>query len=142
MTKSKFVWESKVRDYELDSLGIVNNATFINYLEQSRNDSVRALGIDFIECHHAGYTLVVAGIDIRYLSSLRARDEFYVTAELSSYNDKRVYFKQEIRFKENDKLAAKALVHIACVDRETGKSYIPDLLKNKMPADKYKRRDT
>lgn len=137
MNHNKFTWESKVRDYELDSLGIVNNATFINYLEQCRVDYARSLGIDFIAYHHAGYDLVVAAIDIQYLRSLQDKNEFYVTAELIKFNDKRLYFQQEITLKHNEKLATKAVVQIACVDRKTGRACMPDRLKNSLPADKY-----
>ena len=78
-----YTWHSKVRDYELDALGIVNHATYINYMEQCRNDYARDLGVDFIEYYHAGYSFVVAGIDIQYRSPLTAKEEFYVTVELA-----------------------------------------------------------
>lgn len=129
MVEQEYRWESTVRDYELDAQGIVNNATYINYLEQCRNDYIRTMNIDHLEYYKAGYALVVAGIEIKYLTSLNPRDAFYVTAFISSYDERRVHFDQEIRLSSNDKLAAKASAHIACVNLQTGKSEIPDSLK-------------
>lgn len=132
-----FKWEAIVRDYELDSFGIVNHANYVNYFEQSRNDYARTMGIDLFECLQAGYILVIAGIEIKYLYPLKMQDEFYIQVCVASHTKKRIYFKQEIRFKSNDKLIAKALVHVACVEQSTGKSFIPNLLFDKLPPDKY-----
>lgn len=126
-------WDSTVRDYELDAQGIVNNATYVNYFEQCRNDYARALGIDFHEYHKAGYDLVVAGIEVQYRAPLRAQDEFYVTAKLAQITDKRVIFEQEIKNKKDDRLVAKALVTTACIDNKTGKSCMPTELTEKLP---------
>ncbi|MBY0545514.1 MAG: acyl-CoA thioesterase [Gammaproteobacteria bacterium] len=131
MTENFYRWDSTVRDYELDSQGIVNNAIYINYFEQCRNDFARALDIDFIEFHKAGYLLVVATMEVQYRLPLRAQDKFYVTATISGYDKKRVHFEQEIRRSVDDKLLTKALVHVACVDLSTGKAGMPDIFKNK-----------
>ncbi len=137
MKENTFIWESKVRDYELDCLGIVNNATFINYIEQARNDYARTIGIDFVEYHQQGYDFVVAGIEIQYRRPLKANNEFYVTIELTAFTDKRIHFEQQIKLKTLDKLAATALVTVACVDQKTGKACMPDFLKNKLSIEKY-----
>ena len=131
--ESLFVWESTVRDYELDSQGIVNNSTYVNYFEQCRNDYARFLEIDFIEFHRAGYDLVVAELEIKYKLPLVAEEKFYVTAALSEENEKRVIFYQEIRRSADKRLVAKASVSVACIDRKAKKSYIPARLKEKLP---------
>lgn len=130
MTKTIFTWEATVRDYELDSQGIVNNATYINYFEQCRNDYARANGIDFIAYHKAGFNLVVAGIDVKYRYPLMAENQFYVTCELDNFNEKRFNFKQAIHLKDNDKLVAQAMIATACVDIKTGKTCLPDMLND------------
>ena len=131
--QNRFIWQSTVRDYELDSQGIVNNATYVNYFEQCRNDYARALGIDVQEYFQAGYNLIVAGIEVQYRFPLSASEKFYVTANISQHNEKRIYFEQEIRRETDDKLIATAIVTTACVDHKTGKSCMPTMLKEKLP---------
>ena len=128
MQDHSYQWESIVRDYELDSQGIVNNATYINYLEQCRNDFARSLNIDFAEYHKTGYLFVVAGIEIQYRKSLKANEKFCVTATISGYDEKRIYFNQEIIKSDDQSVAAKASVHVACLDYRIGKAVMPAML--------------
>lgn len=133
MEINNFRYQAKVRDYELDSQGIVNNATYVNYFEQCRNDFARALGIDFYAYHQAGFDLVVANLEIKYWSPLRIQDEFYVTAKISEITHKRIFFAQEIRHLHNDRLVAVATVGVACIDLKTNKSCMPNMLIEKLP---------
>jgi acyl-CoA thioester hydrolase len=126
----KHIWKQTVRDYELDIQGIVNNATYINYFEQCRNDYARANDIDFIAYHKAGYNLVVAGIEVKYRYPLTAENQFYVTCELSRFDHRRIYFEQAIHLQDNDRLIATAIVTAACVDIKSGRSCMPDVLKD------------
>lgn len=128
--KEIFKWQSQVRDYELDRQNIVNHATFINYIEEARNEYARAVGIDFSEFQKAGYDFVIAGLEIQYRYPLFAQDKFYITVEIESYDEKRLNFTQEVHRCSDDKLISKAVVHTACVDLKTGKSCFPDILKN------------
>lgn len=123
-----YIWESTVRDYELDGLGIVNNATYISYFEQCRNDYARSLGIDFIKLHQSGFDLVVAKLTVKYLRSLIAGDRYVVSAWVADISTKRIIFHQAIRLQNTQKIAAKAIVDVACVDRKTGQSQIPHTL--------------
>ena len=43
----RFTHELKVRDYECDMQGIVNNAVYQNYLEHCRHEFLLSVGIDF-----------------------------------------------------------------------------------------------
>lgn len=129
MSNKVFKWESKVRDYELDSQGIVNHAIYINYLEQTRSEYATSLGIDFIEYHKAGYQFVIAALAIEYRKPLFSKMEFYVTVETKSFDDKRMEFYQEIRRKSDDALIAVATVTSACIDIKTRKSCMPDMLR-------------
>jgi acyl-CoA thioester hydrolase len=135
MSDNIYQWESAVRDYELDSQGIVNNATYINYLEQCRNDYARSLNIDFVEYHKAGYIFVVAGIEIQYRKSLTANEKYCVTATISSYDEKRIYFNQEIIKLHDKSVAAKASVHVACLDYRLGKAVMPSILREVLDAE-------
>ncbi len=49
MNEDKYIFtlEIAVRDYELDSEGIVNNAIYLHYLEHTRHAFVKQEGIPF-----------------------------------------------------------------------------------------------
>lgn len=64
----------KVRDYEVDSEGIVNNAVYLHYLEHTRHEFCEAAGISFRQMHARGLDPVVTHIDIRYMRSLGVGD--------------------------------------------------------------------
>ena len=66
----------KVRDYECDLEGIVNNANYQHYMEHTRHEFLLAAGISFADMYQAGITPVVARIQIAYKTPLRSRDEF------------------------------------------------------------------
>lgn len=129
-----YVWQSAVRDYELDSQGIVNNATYLNYFEHCRNEYLRTLGIDAHVYFKQGYTLVVAAIEVQYRASLMAHQAFYVTVKLIELGYRRAVVEQEIRSVVDDQLKAKAVVTAACIDQKTGKSCMPDALKQQLSA--------
>lgn len=64
----------RVRDYETDSQGIVNNANYLHYLEITRHDFCEAAGTSFRAMQKEGIDPVVRKIEIEYLSSLTLGD--------------------------------------------------------------------
>lgn len=66
----------KVRDYEVDSEGIVNNARYLNYLEHTRHEFCALAGFSFAEMRRRQMSPVVRHIEIDYLSSLGLGEEF------------------------------------------------------------------
>lgn len=60
----------KVRDYEVDSEGIVNNAVYLHYLEHTRHEFCEQAGFSFRQMHQDGLDPVVTHVDIHYLRSL------------------------------------------------------------------------
>lgn len=66
----------KVRDYEVDSEGIVNNACYLNYLEHTRHEFCDLAGLSFRAMREEGMSPVVSHIDISYRNSLGLGAEF------------------------------------------------------------------
>jgi len=56
----------RVRTYECDSYGHVNNANYLNYLEYARYEYLRDIGFDFQKSMRDGYGLYIARIEIDY----------------------------------------------------------------------------
>ena len=73
-----FELKDKVRDYECDLQGIVNNANYQHYLEHCRHEFLLAHNISFAELHEKGTDAVVARLTMQFKVPLKSRDE-YVT---------------------------------------------------------------
>ena len=48
ITNSSFSLPLSVRDYECDFQGIFNNAVYLNYLEHTRHEYARSVGLDVV----------------------------------------------------------------------------------------------
>ena len=66
----------RVRDYECDLQGIVNNANYQHYLEHSRHLFCESRGMTFSEMHAEGIDVVVARFTISYKSPLHPDDRY------------------------------------------------------------------
>ena len=74
----RYVYELtlKVRDYECDLQGIVNNANYQHYLEHARHEFLCSVGVSFAELHTQGVDPVVARINMAFKTPLKSGDEF------------------------------------------------------------------
>lgn len=64
----------KVRDYEVDAEGIVNNAVYLHYLEHTRHEFCDWAGFSFREMHEAGIDPVLSRVEIDYIRPLGLGD--------------------------------------------------------------------
>ncbi|MDE5843457.1 MAG: acyl-CoA thioesterase [Muribaculaceae bacterium] len=102
--------EMEVRDYELDTEQIVNNANYLHYMEHTRHKFCREAGIPFIDLHNQGIDAVVRKIEMEYISSLRSGEVF-----ISSLNLKRKgarYIFDQIITKPDGTVVTKAIVTV------------------------------
>ncbi|MEX0902632.1 MAG: acyl-CoA thioesterase [Pseudohongiellaceae bacterium] len=86
----------RVRDYECDMQGIVNNAVYQNYLEWARHEYLRSRGLDFTDLTVRGVIIVVVRAELNYRRSLRGGDGFRVTVRARKLSRVRLLFEQEI----------------------------------------------
>jgi len=106
--------ELKVRDYECDIQGVVNNSVYQNYLEHTRHEFLEANGISFAELHNRGIDAMVSSVEIAYKTPLRPGDSF-VSKLFVSKEGVRYIFNQVIYRKSDNKLAVKGKVHAVVV---------------------------
>ena len=59
MRKYIFELEMKVRDYECDLQGVVNNANYQHYMEHARHEFLEHTGANFGELHQQGIDAIV-----------------------------------------------------------------------------------
>ena len=111
MKKTIFEYEMKVRDYECDAQGHVNNANYQHYFEVTRHEFLEQHGLDFYETHKNGVDAVVSRVEIRYKVPLIGMDKFKCTIALEKRGV--IYtFHQRIIRQSDDKLCAKAQVDV------------------------------
>lgn len=105
----------RVRDYETDSQGIVNNANYLHYLEITRHDFCEEAGTSFRAMQERGIDPVVRKIEIEYLSSLTMGDT--MTSCLSmSRKGARFIFRQDIYNADTGVPVVKATVTVVCLE--------------------------
>lgn len=106
--------QMKVRDYECDLQGIVNNANYQHYIEHCRHEFLLSRGISFADLHEQGIDAVVARVTIDYKVPLRSRDEFSCRLHVERDGIKYVFFQDIFRLPDN-KLCVRAKVDSVCV---------------------------
>lgn len=114
----------KVRDYELDAQGIVNNANYQHYYEVARHEFLESCGISFTELHNRGIDAIVSGITIKYKKPLSGSDEFFCTLNIEKKGI-RYYFNQQILRTSDNILCSEARVEVVCL--VNGKPSKPDI---------------
>ncbi|PXV64365.1 acyl-CoA thioester hydrolase [Dysgonomonas alginatilytica] len=119
-----FQYKMKVRDYELDAQGIVNNANYQHYYEVTRHEFLESCGVSFMEVHNQGIDPIVSSITIKYRNSLVGSDEFICTINLEKKGI-RYYFNQQIIRVSDNVLCSEARVEVVCL--VNGKIGRPDL---------------
>jgi acyl-CoA thioester hydrolase len=112
----KYIYELtlKVRDYECDLQGIVNNANYQHYLEHTRHEFLTSIGVSFAVLHEQGVDPVVARINISFKTPLKSGDEFISKLYLKKEGIKYVFY-QDVFRKSDSKVVVKAAVETVCL---------------------------
>lgn len=112
--KYHFELTLKVRDYECDLQGIVNNANYQHYLEHARHEFLASEGVSFAELHRRGIDAVVARITMAFKTPLRSGDRFVCRLALQKEGIKYV-FRQDIFREADEKPVLRATVDTVCL---------------------------
>ncbi|MBR1711834.1 MAG: acyl-CoA thioesterase [Alloprevotella sp.] len=104
----------KVRDYECDLQGIVNNAVYQHYTEHTRNEFLRSRlgGID--EFHQRGIDTVVARLEMQFKAPLHPGDRFVCRLAVRKEGLKYI-FDQIIVRQPDEKLCVRAQTTVVCL---------------------------
>lgn len=129
-----FTVDFKVRDYECDLQGIVNNSVYFNYLEHARHEFLHAHGVDFAQLAKDKINLVVTRSEMDYKQSLLPGDEFYVAVEPQRISRLKFAFKQTLIRKHDEKIMLNALV-IGTALNEKGRPFLPAQIDNLFKTD-------
>lgn len=112
----KYIYElkMKVRDYECDLQGIVNNANYQHYIEHTRHEFLLSAGISFAQLYEQGIDAVVARLSIAFKTPLRSGDEFVSKLYLKKEGIKYIFYQDIFRLPDL-KPVIKATVDTVCL---------------------------
>ncbi|MGA3012741.1 MAG: thioesterase family protein [Bacteroidales bacterium] len=120
-----------VRGYELDSYGHVNNAVYLQYLEQARWVFIKDLGIlDYMNAEEL--LLIVIETNIRYLKEANLFDELIIESTVKQEKPYLV-FRQKIYNKKESAVVSRATVKTLFVNKGRMPLDIPLSILKKLP---------
>ena len=114
MERVLFRHEMKVRDYECDIQGVVNNANYQHYMEHARHEFLLSQGVSFSKLHNEGIDFMVSKATLEYKSPLRGDDKFVVAIDMKREGVKLVCFQNIYRLPD-EQLCVKGRIDIVSV---------------------------
>jgi thioesterase-3 len=121
----KFTTAIKVRGYHEDRFGHVNNARYLEFLEEGRWDYLDVRGPQG-GFQALGVFPIVAHLSISYRRPTSAGDRLTITTQVASTGSRRIVMHQTIHQDESEKLCCEADITVVLVDANTGRPAVLD----------------
>ena len=111
----------RVRHYECDAYGHVNNANYLRYMQETAFDASAAAGYDLARYAEFGHYWLVRETDIEYLAPLRYGDSVRVKTWVQDFQRVRSRRAYELVRVGDEALAARATTDWVYLDSRTGR---------------------
>ncbi|WP_421616989.1 acyl-CoA thioesterase [Brevibacillus sp. TJ4] len=110
-----------VRSTDIDSIGHVNNAKYLEYMEWARFDWIISKGFTLEELKRLGVMPVVVNITINYRKELRMLEEVQIKTSLIKHGEKSFVLRHKL-FNQAQELASDADVTMVMIDAKLRKA--------------------
>jgi acyl-CoA thioester hydrolase len=115
----RFTTTLRVRHYEMDVLGHVNNAVYLHYLEQAAIEHSEQLGLTMADYQKLGGVFILRKLAIDYLLPAVAGDRLVITTWIKEMRGPRCVRLYQIRQESSDQIVATAEALWAWVEQQT-----------------------
>lgn len=119
------ITDIKVRGYHLDLYGHVNNARYLEFLEEGRWAFVERK-MDLEDWAGKGHLFTVVNININYRLPAFLNDLLHIETELVKIGKRSSVIHQRVKKNGNDNVVADADVTFVFINSQTGKAMILD----------------
>ena len=110
----------KVRGYHIDVYQHVNNARYLEFLEEARWDGLESSeSFQWMTAHNIAF--VVVNININYRRPAVLGDVLTITSQLQQLNGKSGVLTQAVTLDPEGQAVADALITFVCIDLKTRK---------------------
>lgn len=113
--------EIKVRGYHLDVYSHVNNARYLEFIEEARWSLFEDLDLTK-EAIGRGYAFTVVNINISYTNEACLGEVLIIKSEFKKHGNKSITLSQKIFRKSDGKQAVDADVTFVMIDAKTGRA--------------------
>jgi thioesterase-3 len=125
MSKNKiFRYPVLIKEHHLDTFSHVNNATYLELLEEARWEFLNAQGIDLKTIHDTKIGPIVLECHIQFLKELKLRQSIIIESQMLSFEKKIGVMRQDIS-DEHGELCSQAKITFGVFDMNTRKLIIP-----------------
>jgi len=116
----------QIKEHHLDTFGHVNNATYLQILEEARWELLATQGfnLEYIQQHKIGP--IILEINIKFLRELGLREEISIETQVLTYEKKVGTLKQNI-YNAEKKLCSEAQLTFGLFDMQTRRLILPSL---------------
>ena len=133
--------KKKVLPQHTDHAGVMWHGIYLNWLEESRIDSIGRVGLQYIDLLNKGFEMPVYKVEIKYLVPILIGEEIIIKSSFITNKGPRIKVNSSFTNLKN-KIYAKASVDIVLINKETFKivrkrpDFIDNYLKNLSKAKK------
>jgi acyl-CoA thioester hydrolase len=117
----RFVTRLRVRNYEMDAFGHVNNAVYLHYLEQAAWEHSEYLGVTWRDYEQLGGIFILRKMEVEYLRPSVAGDILEVSTWAHELRGARAVRRYEIVNADSGTLLVQATGVWAWIERATGR---------------------
>lgn len=121
---SRFEYPLQIIESHLDTFGHMNNATYLQILEQARWELITQRGFGLDKIKQTGLGPTILEIKIQFLRELVNREQVTITTQCTEYNGKVGKIRQEI-IKANSEVACTAEFTVGLFDTKQRKLVAP-----------------
>lgn len=121
-----FRYQVLIKEHHLDTFSHVNNATYLELLEEARWEFLHERGFDLKSIHELGIGPIVLECHIKFLKELRLRQPIVIESQMISYEKKIGVMRQDI-YDGQEVICCQAQMTFGFFDMSTRKLILPSV---------------